>query len=150
MPIPSKQFNNAQLIPHFVELLNQGHTVTFKLRGFSMRPFLEDGRDCAILSKHTTVHRGDEVLAEISPGRYVLHRIVNIDGDKVTLRGDGNLNTEQCSLADIRGIATAFYRKGRSTPDYTSGRKWRIYSAIWTRLLPIRRYLLFIYRKVKK
>ena len=133
MPIPSKQFKNAQLIPHFVELLNQGHTVTFKLRGFSMRPFLEDGRDCAILSKHTTVHRGDAVLAEISPGRYVLHRIVNID-----------------SLADIRGIATAFYRKGRSTPDYTSGRKWRIYSAIWTRLLPIRRYLLFIYRKVKK
>lgn len=150
MQIPSKQFSNAQLIPHFVELLNQGHTVTFKLRGFSMRPFLEDGRDCAILSKHITVHRGDAVLAEISPGRYVLHRIVNIDGDKVTLRGDGNLNTEQCSLADIRGIATAFYRKGRSTPDYTSGRKWRIYSAIWTRLLPIRRYLLFIYRKVKK
>lgn len=66
MPIQSKQFNNAQLIPHFVELLNQGHTVTFKLRGFSMRPFLEDGRDCAILSKHTTVHRGDAVLAEIS------------------------------------------------------------------------------------
>ena len=90
------------------------------------------------------------MLAEIRPGTYVLHRIVDIDGDKVTLRGDGNLNTEQCSLADIRGIATAFYRKGRSTPDYTSGRKWRIYSAIWTRLLPIRRYLLFLYRKVKK
>ena len=71
-------------------------------------------------------------------------------GCKVTLRGDGNLGTEECTLADIRGIALAFYRKGRSTPDYTSGRKWRIYSAIWTRLLPIRRYLLYIYRKVNR
>lgn len=150
MDITSKQFCNAQLIPHFVEMLNEGHTVTFKLRGFSMRPFLEDGRDNVILSKPTVVHQGDAVLAEIRPGTYVLHRIVNIDGDKVTLRGDGNLGIEQCTLADIRGIAIAFYRKGRSKPDYTSGRKWRIYSAIWTRLLPLRRYLLFIYRKVNK
>ena len=149
MDITSKQFSNALLIPHFVEMLNEGHTVTFKLRGFSMRPFLEDGRDSVILSKHTIVHKGDAVLAEIRPGTYVLHRIVNIDGDKVTLRGDGNLATEQCTLADIRGIATGFYRKGRSVPDYTSGRKWRIYSAIWTRLLPIRRYLLFIYRQFR-
>ena len=148
MEITSKKFSNAQLIPHFVEMLNEGHTVTFKLRGFSMRPFLENERDSVILSKHTTVRCGDAVLAEIRPGTYVLHRIVNIEDDKVTLRGDGNLGTEQCILADIRGIATAFYRKGRSTPDYTSGLKWRIYSAIWTHLLPIRRYLLFIYRKL--
>ena len=119
-----RQYNNAQLIPYFVEMINQGHTVTFKLKGFSMRPFLEDGRDKAILGKHTTVRCGDAVLAEISP--------------------------KTCTLADIRGIALAFYRKGRSTPDYTSGRKWRIYSAIWTRLLPIRRYLLYIYRKVNR
>lgn len=82
-----RQYNNAQLIPYFVEMINQGHTVTFKLKGFSMRPFLEDGRDKAILGKHTTVRCGDAVLAEISPKTYVLHRIVNIDGDKVTLRG---------------------------------------------------------------
>ena len=62
-----RQYNNAQLIPYFVEMINQGHTVTFKLKGFSMRPFLEDGRDKAILGKHTTVRCGDAVLAEISP-----------------------------------------------------------------------------------
>ena len=60
-----RQYNNAQLIPYFVEMINQGHTVTFKLKGFSMRPFLEDGRDKAILGKHTTVRCGDAVLAEM-------------------------------------------------------------------------------------
>jgi hypothetical protein len=75
----------------------------------------------------------------------VLHRIVAIDSEgNVTMRGDGNLNAEHCHLRDIRAKATAFFRKGREKPDKTSGRKWRIYSWWWTRLLPIRRYLLFI------
>ena len=93
-----RQYTNAQLIPYFVEMINQGHTVTFKLKGFSMRPFLEDGRDKAILGKHTTVRCGDAVLAEISPKTYVLHRIVNIDGDKVTLDVNRNGETKQVEV----------------------------------------------------
>lgn len=146
MKTVTKQFANAQLIPQFVEMINQGHTVTFKLKGYSMRPFLENGRDSVVLKKHDSINCGDVVLAEVKPGVYVLHRIVDIKGDTITLRGDGNLGTEQCTLDDVRGIAVAFYRKQRHQPDYTSGRKWRLYSAIWTRLLPLRRYLLFAYR----
>ena len=33
------QFANADLLPEVVTLLNEGHTVTLRLRGFSMRPF---------------------------------------------------------------------------------------------------------------
>ena len=65
-----------------------------------------------------------------------------------TLRGDGNLNTEHCRRENIHGIAEGFYRKGRNKLDSTSSRKWKVYSMIWTRLFPIRRYLLFAYRKL--
>ena len=41
------QFANAQLLPEIVKLLEEGHTVTLLLRGYSMRPFLEDNRDKA-------------------------------------------------------------------------------------------------------
>lgn len=44
------QFPNAQLLPEIIKLLNEGHTVTLQLRGFSMRPFLEDKRDKALLA----------------------------------------------------------------------------------------------------
>jgi len=109
-----------------------------------MRPFLEDGRDKALLTAVKETPRvGDPVLAEISKGHFVLHRIVDITGEKITLRGDGNLGTESCRMQDIRAMATAFFRKGRNTPDNIKDRKWRIYSWWWTRLLPIRRYLLF-------
>lgn len=140
---------NAILIPEIVKQIGEGHTITLPLKGFSMRPFLEDGRDKALLAKpkeHPQV--GDPVLAEISPKRYVLHRIVAIDGDKVTLLGDGNLRPEHCTLADIQASVIGFYRKGRNTLDRTDGRKWKFYSKIWMPLKPVRRWLLAIYRRI--
>lgn len=141
--------DNATFLPHVVELLDNGHAVTLPLRGISMRPFLEDGRDKALLVKATQPKVGDAVLAEIAPKTYVLHRIWAIQGDHVTLLGDGNLSPEHCRLADIKGTATAFYRKGRTTPDSTDGRKWRVYSFLWTRLRPLRRLLLAIYKRIR-
>lgn len=134
---------NAVLLPEVVRLLEEGHTVTLPLRGYSMRPFLEDGRDKALLRKPASINVGDAVLAEIAPKRFVLHRIVDIQGDAVTLRGDGNIGVEHCTLSNVKATAIGFYRKGRSQLDSTSGRKWLLYSWLWTRLLPVRRYLLF-------
>lgn len=146
--IKEVQFANAQLLPEIVKLLDEGHTVTLRLRGNSMRPFLEDNRDRALLVKATNPQTGDPVLAEINPGHYVLHRIISINNDHVTLRGDGNLGNENCMIGDIKASVIGFYRKGRDTLDYTNGKKWCIYSFVWTHLYPIRRYLLAIYRRV--
>lgn len=142
------KLSNAEFLPEIVKLLDEGHTVTLRLRGFSMRPFLEDNRDKALMTKATNPEVGDPVLAEIEPKHFVLHRIVRIDGDRVTLRGDGNLGCEHCTLADVKASIIGFYRKGRTTLDRTDGWKWRTYSFIWTRLYPIRRYLLAFYRRV--
>ena len=145
--VKKKEFANELLIPEIIRMINDGHTVTLGLRGYSMRPFLEDRRDKALLSKPGKISVGDVVLAEIAPKRYALHRIIRIQGDNITLRGDGNLNVERCRRADVHGIAEGFYRKGSTRLDSTSGRKWRVYSYVWTRLFPVRRYLLFAYRK---
>lgn len=150
MAYQHKSMDNAIIIPEIIRLMNEGHTVTMRLRGYSMRPFLEDGRDKALLKKSGTIAVGDVVLAEIAPKRYVLHRIKSIEGDKITLLGDGNLSTESCRRGDIHGTAVCFYRKGSDRADYTSGAKWKAYSYVWPRLLPIRRYLLFIYRGYMK
>jgi hypothetical protein len=146
--IKEVQFANAILLPEIIKMLEEGHTVTLRLRGFSMRPFLEDNRDKAIITKAKDVKVGDAVLAEVAPKHYVLHRIVKIEGDHVTLRGDGNLAEEHCKIEDVKGFVVGFYRKGRTKLDKTNGMKWVVYSWIWTRLYPIRRYLLAIYRRI--
>ena len=148
IPITEVKMANSVLLPEIVRLLNEGHTVTLRLRGFSMRPFLEDGRDKALLTKAVSPKVGDPVLAEIEPKHFVLHRIISIQGDNVVLRGDGNLGVEHCKLDDVKGAVIGFYRKGRNKLDRTDGKKWRTYSWIWTRLYPIRRYLLAFYRRI--
>ncbi len=143
---------NAQLIPQILEFVSQGRSVTFRVRGYSMRLFLEDKRDLVQLeavSRPLKVR--DVVLAEIAPKLYVLHRIIKIDGDVVTLKGDGNVvGTESCKLSDVKALAVAFYRKGRTKPDLVTGWKWRTYSSIWLALTPFRRYILGVYRRVYK
>ncbi len=144
-----KAIQNATFIPEVVKLLDEGHTVTINLKGVSMRPFLENGRDKALLIKPSSIKVGDPVLAEIGEKRYVLHRVLRIsdDGD-VVLLGDGNLSEEYCKITDIKGIAIGFYRKGRRKLDKTDCMKWKIYSFLWMSLFPIRRYLLYVYRHI--
>lgn len=145
--IKNIEIQNKFFMPEIIRLLNEGHSVTIRLKGFSMRPFLEDCRDKALLRKSNNPKINDVALAELNGNKYVLHRIINIQGENVTLRGDGNILTESCTLDDIKGIAVGFYRKGREKIEPTNSLKWHIYSFIWTKLFPIRRYLLFIYKK---
>ena len=142
------QFENARFLPEVVNFLNEGKTITLSLRGYSMRPFLEDNRDKALLKKAENPQVGEPVLAEVSPKHYVLHRIINIDGNKVTLRGDGNIANEYCTLSDVKAQVIGFYRKGRKKLDLTSGWKWRMYSKLWMELYPVRHYLLSFYRRI--
>lgn len=141
------QMSNEELFPKLIEFMEAGHTVTLTLKGFSMRPFLEDGRDKAVLCHATNPKVGEPVLAVVGANQYVLHRIIKIEGDEAILLGDGNITVERCKLSDIKAQVVGFYRKGRKQPDHIDGRKWKIYSFVWMRLRPIRRYLLAIYRR---
>lgn len=147
-PREHKEFKNEVFLPYVVSLLDGKKTVTIPLKGISMRPFLEDKRDAALITKPGEVKEWDPVLAEIEPGHFVLHRILKISGEDVTLLGDGNLRCEYCKKADIRAAVVGFYRKGRKKLDRTDGWKWRTYSWIWMHLLPVRRYFLSAHSRI--
>ena len=140
---------NEIFLKGITDLLQEGHTATLRVRGNSMRPFLEDRRDSIVLSSVTHIEVGDAVLAEIAPGKYVFHRIIAIDGDNVTLMGDGNVRgTEHCTKADVKANALAVVRKGKEYS--TDGKRWMRYSKAWMRLTPVRRWLLAIHRRLPK
>ena len=129
------------------ETLAEGHTAVIWVKGYSMRPFIEFGRDKVKLATAASCQVGDAVLAEIAKGHYVLHRIIKTEGDKITLQGDGNVRgVEYCTTADIRGVVTEYIRPNRTllADDEALKRKIRL----WRCLRPIRRYLLFIYKSL--
>ena len=77
----------------------------------------------------------------------MLHRIIQLEGDQVTLMGDGNVQgTESCRRQDVAGIVTHYLRPKRTLLASDPQLQRRI--RLWRRLLPIRRYLLFIYKAI--
>jgi hypothetical protein len=144
--MPRIELPNDQLLPLVREYVAKGEKVVISVKGYSMRPFLEHLRDRVQLAPWTSLAVGDAVLAEIAPGHFVLHRIITIDGQRLTLMGDGNIRgTESCTMADVCGVVTEYLRPNGHVllaSDPTLKRKIKL----WRRLLPIRRLLLFIYK----
>lgn len=129
------------------EYIRNGHTVTLPLRGYSMRPYLEDERDKALLTKvPEQLKVGDVILAEIAPKCYALHRIVNVSGDNITMYGDGNFSPEHIHRGDVLAIATGFFRKGSEHLTPVDSFWYTCYWHIWLKLRPLRYPLLLCYR----
>ena len=140
--------NDQIIIQEAIRLVEEGISVTLPVKGNSMLPFIIGGKESVILQKPGQSKIGDVVLAWVDGCRFVIHRIIRIEGDQVTLMGDGNLlGTECCLLNDVKALAThVVSAKGHTR--YLYGR-WRRFGAkVWWLLKPIRRYLLAIYRRL--
>ena len=100
-------------------IVGEGKNVLLPVAGRSMRPFIVGDRDSAELHPvGGQLVKGDAVLAWADGNHYVLHRIVAIDGERLTLEGDGNVGLkEYCNRSDV--IARAEWvvdgRNGRKT-----------------------------------
>lgn len=134
------QLPNEIFIPEIARLVAEGKQVVFTPTGVSMRPYIEGGVDSVTLVRPDDLQVGDIVLAEVAPQHYVLHRIYALQGDAVTLMGDGNLQgTEHCTRSNVLAKVSAIRSpKGRTKP-LTRARLWR-------HILRTRRLWLKIYR----
>ena len=138
------------IIKEAVRLVHDGVSVTFPVKGRSMLPFIFGGRESVILQKPESLSIGQVVLAEIAPDRYVVHRIIKMEPDRITLMGDGNISgTESCPPDKVLAIATHVVdEKGNRRPLYTRSRI--IKARIWYRIRPLRRYILAVLRRTCK
>lgn len=133
------------------KLIDSGKTVTISLKGNSMNPFIVHLRDSMTLRKATDadIRKGTVALVLTDDGHYVLHRIYAVDGDVITMLGDGNVKmTEKCTRANIIGVMQSLDRKGHTvTPE---SREWKLYSRLWNFLTPVRRYPLALWRRLHR
>ena len=137
-----------EIIEEAIRLVREGVSVTLPVNGNSMLPFIIGGKESVILHGPGLTDVGDVVLAWVDGCRYVVHRIVRIDGERVTLMGDGNLvGTEHCLLNDIKARVTHVVSADNKERDLHN--RWRMHAAkLWYWLRPVRRVLLAIYRRV--
>lgn len=162
---------NEILLEEAATLLDEGRDVVIMPRGFSMLPFIRGDRDTVTLRKMPGVAVGDMCLVRLYEdvlqghsqnshsgrragtgrselrdrreriSRYVLHRVITVDGGRITLMGDGNIRgTESCTTDDVIGTVIAIHKPSGRTVTPGSGRFWR-------RLLPVRRWILAFYHR---
>ena len=123
-----------------LDALKDGKVIVLVPQGISMLPFIKGGVDQVYLLKKEKVAVGDIVLVECH-GKHILHRVYAVDGEKITLMGDGNLEgTEQVAADEVMGTVVEIVHDGRHLKPKKA---W-----LWRHLLPIRRYLLKIHRKL--
>ena len=128
------------LVYRGLESLKEGKVVPLVPQGISMLPFIKGSVDQVYLLKKDKVEVGDIVLVEYH-GKHILHRVYAIDGEQLILMGDGNLEaTERVAKDEVLGTVVEIVHNGRHLKPK---KVW-----LWRHLLPIRRYLLKIHRKL--
>lgn len=138
---------NVILLSEVERMLKEGKQVTLRAKGNSMLPFIRNGRDSVMLTGKFQLQKGDIVLAKTNQGTFVLHRIIRLNEQTITLMGDGNLRgTETCERKDVFGKVTTILKNGKTINPYNPWNSWK--SVCWIKLLPLRRYLLAIYRRL--
>lgn len=141
--------DNDILLGEICIYLSEGKRVKLRAKGNSMRPFIHGNEDILLLVPSDNLHKGDVVLAQIDGKRYVVHRIIGLRNDKITLMGDGNLyEKETCSRTDIYGMVESVIRDGKESnlrSSYT-----RICANLWRFLLPLRRLKVKISNSIKR
>ncbi len=142
--------DNDLLFASVESILAEGGRVRIRVKGNSMRPFLRDGRDTAILAPLPAreLRKGMLLLFRYR-GRVVLHRLRHTGHGHLTAAGDGNYRaSEYPAREDVIGYAEAIEKNGRII-KYPSLR-WRMLSAMSLTRAAIRRTVLDILGAVRR
>lgn len=128
--------DNRELFSVVRDELLEGKSVRVAVRGQSMLPFFMSGSTIELrpIAKND-IRKYNVVLADAGRS-FVVHRIIAVDNERVTLLGDGNIiGTEVVERDKIYGIVDC-------------SRLHIALAKLWVWLRPVRRYPLAILRRV--
>lgn len=118
------------------DLLLEGESVRMTVRGQSMLPFFLSGSTILLQPiGDQPLMRGDVVMAETPQGNFVVHRLYRIEGEMITLLGDGNVKTEQMPRGQVYGRVSI-------------SKLHRFLGLLWQWMRPVRRFPLAILRRI--
>lgn len=129
--------------------LQEGGQAKLTVTGSSMLPMLHnriDTVDLIPIAGHQ--QRGAVVLYRRENGQYVLHRIVRARKGSYICCGDNQCMREPVEQDQLLAVVAGFTRKGRHYKVTDLG--YRIYTALWVGLFPLRGIYIFARRTFAK
>ena len=118
------------------DILLEGQAVKVTVKGQSMLPFFVSGATVTIRPITPSDFKRYNVVFADAGNHFVIHRIIGLEGDKVTLLGDGNIvGTESMTRDKVYGVVDC------SALSLFLAR-------LWVALRPVRRFPLAIFRRI--
>jgi SOS-response transcriptional repressor LexA len=150
---PSSQMSELKdiITANIEQIIAEGETFKMVVTGYSMLPLLGYGRDTIVVRRTAA---NEDIVGRIAmfravDGHIIVHRVIGVKGDKVVLRGDGNLaQCEKCRRGAILGVVESVVRESQREVSCTS-RWWRVRERIWLAMpMIVRRYALGVIRRL--
>ena len=127
-------------------MTENGKTVGMKVAGNSMVPFLVHERDCIFFAKPVTpLKKGDMVFYQRKDGQFIMHRICKISSEGVYTVGDAQTIIEgplDCNQIFARVVSVE--RKSKKIDS--TNLCWKFFQYLWIRMIPLRPFVMNIYR----
>lgn len=128
----TKNIANDLFFSSAEEFLREGKSVEMRLIGFSMRPFLRNGKDDIVLSpmEGVTLRKGMVVLFR-SHSTHILHRVRRVEKNgRLVIKGDGNYRkTEYATTRDVVAWVSRVIPNGRGRGFAYGSLRWHLRSA---------------------
>ena len=144
------KIDTREYVSNLKQLIDDGHDVVITVAGWSMKPFLRNGRDRVLLTKTSELPKIDDiVLYQRKTGQYVLHRIYKSNSDGYYMMGDYQVDLEgPIDYDSVFATVTEIERNGRwiSAKSFS----WKFSSRMWRILLPLRKLAFWARKAVFK
>ena len=145
-----KKTRLIEILPEINKAFDEGQSFSFIPNGISMLPTIVGGRDAVTIKRPTDkLKKSDIILYRRKSGQFVLHRIIDLDGDYYILCGDNEVYPEKnIKHNQIIGIVTCYTRKGKvieaDSKKFISDAKKRVNSR------PFRQFVFRAKNKLKR
>lgn len=133
------------------EMIKNGATVPVYISGNSMNPFLVSRRDIVYLKSFSDsdLKKGKILLFRRKNGQLILHRLHSLLSDgRLQVVGDGQVKCEIIKKAQIIAVVSDIERKGKKRSADSFG--WKTVIFFWRLLMPLRPFIMRIWRKLRK
>jgi len=136
MTMREKSVENVATFSVVRDILLEGQSVTVTVKGQSMLPFFTSGTTVHLRPIKSDDFKRYNVVFADAGNHFVIHRIIDVKGDMVTLLGDGNIvGTESMPRSKVYGVidCSALHL---------------FFAKIWLAIRPLRRFPLAIFRRI--
>lgn len=146
----SKKISLAECEPFIIAQLAEGGSISFTVKGESMRPMLIGGTDTVTLVKPATPPKKyDVIFYRRENGQYVLHRIIQVKKGGYVCRGDSQTVKEYPVTQDmVIGVLKEYTHKGKVKHTDSFGQKAYAFFCVNTAWL--RSHSKTLYHKLKR